>query len=68
MFNIYEAWDEEKDYCIYSGSSKNDMIYLMHEYIEGQNHINEDLISNNSINNLDNKELRKVGIKVFVHH
>ncbi|MDR4315042.1 Uncharacterised protein [Niallia circulans] len=63
----YEAWDIENNFSIYNGGHINSLINELMDYIEYQNHIDEELISEEEIRNLDSKALKKVGIKIFVN-
>lgn len=63
----YEAWDTQNDVCIYNGGHKSDLIVEITDYIEYQNHIDENLIHDDQIKKLDDKALKKVGITIFIN-
>lgn len=63
----YEAYDEIKDVEIYSGTSESALIQELSDYIEYQNHIDENQISDEEIKTLDQKSLKKIGIKLFMN-
>ncbi|MCY9738170.1 hypothetical protein M5X17_31245 [Paenibacillus alvei] len=63
----YEAYDEINDMGIYYGSSESSLIRELIEYIEYQNHIDEDAITEEEIKKLDQDALKKVGIKLYIN-
>lgn len=67
MFTYYEAFDLTKEYCIYNGASKSSLLSELNDYILYQNHIDEDLISLESIKTLNQEELIKIGIKLYIN-
>ena len=67
MLKNYEAYDKVNDVCIYSGKHQSSMVIELEEYINGQNHINEDLISEIEIKTLNERALKKIGIAIYIN-
>jgi hypothetical protein len=63
----YEAYDEIKDVEIYNGTSRDSLIEELTDYINFQNHIDEELITETEIENLDNKALKRLGIVLHIN-
>lgn len=63
----YEAYDEINDMDIYYGSSESSLVQELIEYIEYQNHIDENAITEEEIKKLDQDALKKVGIKLYIN-
>ena len=59
----YEALCGEEQ--IYNGTSKDQMILELTEYIECQNHIDETQITEAEIKSLNKKALKNIGIEIF---
>lgn len=63
----YEAYDIVKDECICSTTQKLLLIDDLKNYIEYRNHIDEDLITDEEIEELNTQALRKIGIKIYMN-
>lgn len=66
MFN-YEVIDKINDIAIYNGTSKKSLVDELFDYIEYQNHIDEEAITDEQIRNLDQEALEKIGIKLYIN-